>query len=211
MSHWLLGIVVYVALASATSIPLWLRLLRGVKLNPAGSSFEESPVFSQQAKARLTQHYSRMLGTLGFWKKQAEFYRYLHYYTMCWTIPSSVIIPFLVQAPSNDPTLSKWLITLISGFTAILLSFHRALKVDANFKAFRYGESEFYDAYRRLLDRPESFGKTEDEQLQGYFDVVESVRKYIRNAEIDNLPTIEQVKTQLEDGPLSKGNTGKPQ
>ena len=56
-------------------------------------------------------------------------------------------------------------ITIISAFTGILLAFHRALKVDANFKAFRYGESEFYDTYRRMMDRPESFGATEDTKL----------------------------------------------
>jgi hypothetical protein len=49
-----------------------------------------------------------------------------------------------------------------------------------------------------MLDRPATFGSTEDEQLSNYFDAVENVRKYVRNAEIDNLPTIEQVKTQLE-------------
>jgi len=37
-----------------------------------------------------------------------------------------------------------------------------------------------------------------DTQLATYFDAVENVRKYIRNAEIDNLPTMEQVRSQLE-------------
>jgi hypothetical protein len=49
-----------------------------------------------------------------------------------------------------------------------------------------------------MMDRPESFGATEDTQLATYFDAVENVRKYIRNAEIDNLPTMEQVRSQLE-------------
>jgi len=49
-----------------------------------------------------------------------------------------------------------------------------------------------------MMDRPESFGAMEDTQLATYFDAVENVRKYIRNAEIDNLPTMEQVRSQLE-------------
>lgn len=197
MSGWLIGIVAYGGLALLTAIPILSALFRGVPLHPAGASFQESSLFSEEAKVRLNQQYSRMAGTLGFWKNQAELYRRLHYYILCWTIPSSVAIPFLIQAITTDPY-SRWLAIFVSGFTAVLLSFHRALKVDANYKAFRQGESDFYDTYRRLLDRPDSFGATEDEQINAYFDAVENLRKYVRNAEIDNLPSVEQVKEQLE-------------
>jgi hypothetical protein len=197
MSYWLVGIIVYIFLALITFIPTLVAIVKGVPLYPGGVSFEEALGFSDEVRKRLIQHYSRMAGTLGFWKTQAQIYKGLHYYSLCWTIPSSVMIPFLAQAVSDDPY-SKWFITIVSAFTAILLTFHRALKVDANYKAFRHGESEFYDLYRRMLDRPSTFGKTEEEQLSNYFDAVENVRKYIRNAETDNLPTIEQVKTQLD-------------
>jgi hypothetical protein len=49
-----------------------------------------------------------------------------------------------------------------------------------------------------MLDRPNTFGASEDEQLEKYFDAVENLRKYIRNAEVDNLPTIEDVKIQVD-------------
>jgi hypothetical protein len=197
MSAWTIANLMYVSLVIVTAIPLLLVIVRRVPLHPGGASFEESNTFSEEGKARLTQHYSRMAGTLGFWKKQATIYRNLHYYTLCWTIPSSVAIPFLIQAITTDPA-SRWLATIVSGFTAVQLAFHRALKVDANYKAFRQGESDFYDTYRRLLDRPASFGKTEADQIDAYFDAVENLRKYIRNAEIDNLPSVEQVKEQLQ-------------
>ena len=197
MSGWLVAILVYVGLVVVTALPIMAVLVRGVPLHPGGASFAESDAFSDEAKTKLTQHYSRLAGTLGFWKKQAELYRRLHYYTLCWTIPSSVAIPFLIQAITADPH-SRWLATGVSGFTAALLAFHRALKVDANYKAFRQGESDFYDTYRRLLDRPTSFGVTEEEQINSYFDAVENLRKYVRNAEIDNLPSVEEVKEQLQ-------------
>jgi len=197
MNPWLNGALVYGGLALVTLAPALVKLVRGVPLHPGGAGFAESVPFSDSAKQRLSQHYSRMQGTLSFWKKQAEIYRYLHYYCLCWTIPSSVIIPFLAQAITSDPW-SKWMITLVSAYTAILLTFHRALKVDANYRSFRQGESEFYDLYRRMLDRPKTFGADEDEQLEKYFDAIENLRKYVRNAEIDNLPTLEQVKAQLE-------------
>jgi hypothetical protein len=197
MSGWSVAILAYCGLVVLTALPVIAVLIRGVSLHPGGASFDQSTAFSEGTRARLAQHYSRMAGTLGFWKKQAELYRRLHYYTLCWTIPSSVAIPFLIQAISFDPS-SRWLATCVSGFTAALLAFHRALKVDANYKAFRQGESDFYDTYRRLLDRPLSFGSTEDEQVNAYFDAVENLRKYVRNAEIDNLPSVEQVKEQLQ-------------
>ena len=203
MSPWHIGIIVYSVVALATVAPVLIRLIRGVRLHPGGASFADTVAFSDEAKTQLNQHYSRLQGTLGFWKKQAEIYRYLHYYCLCWTIPSSVIIPFLAQAMSSDPA-SKWLITLVSAYTAVLLTFHRVLKIDSNYKAFRQGESEFYDLYRRMLDRPKTFGANEQEQIETYFDAVENLRKYVRNAEIDNLPTLEQVKAQLDTEP-SKG------
>lgn len=81
----------------------------------------------------------------------------------------------------------------------MLLGFHRAFNIEKNFKAFRHGESEVYDLYRRLLDQPNTFGNSEDEQLKTYFNEVEIIRKYVRSAETDNLPMLtEQVKAGLE-------------
>ena len=155
-----------------------------------GDSFEVSAYFSEEEKKLLKQHYSRIQGTLGFWKNQAEKFKNFHYYSLFWTIPSSIMIPIIIQA-SNSSNFSKILLTIISTHTAILLAFHRGFKVEDNFKAFRLGESEFYDTYRRLLDRPSAFGGTHEEQIQNYFKQVEEIRKYVRNAETDNFPTVE--------------------
>lgn len=146
----------------------------------------------------MQQNYERIRGTLEFWKNKAELYRRMHFYILWWTIPSSVIIPFLAQA-STDDAYSKWLITVISGFSAILLAVHRSFKVHENYKSFREGESNFYDSYRRMLDRPTTFGKDEETQITAYFDEVENLRKFVRNAEIDNTPSLEQAKNQLKD------------
>jgi hypothetical protein len=47
-----------------------------------------------------------------------------------------------------------------------------------HFKTFRHGESEFYDTYRRLLDSAESIESDEDQQLQKYFEEVETIREF---------------------------------
>ena len=103
----LIGTGVCVGAALISAIPIFIAVFRKIPLHPGGYSFEHSPNFSEDAKLRLTQHYSRMTGTLLFWKKQAETYRRMHYYTICWTIPSYLIIPFLVQSSKGD-SYSKW-------------------------------------------------------------------------------------------------------
>ena len=196
MDSWLIAIFIYAALAIAAAIPTIYAIVKGVKPHDGGSSFESSLNFTEETKLKLVQHFSRIAGTLGFWKKQAEIFRRFHYYTLMWTIPASVVVPFLVQAISPDNS-SKWFVTLVTAHSAILFAFHKGFKVDANFKTWREGESHFYDLYRRMLDRPETFGKSESEQLSTYFDEVENLRMFIRNAEIDNTPTVEEAQKQL--------------
>jgi hypothetical protein len=189
---WSWLIVIYSALAFVTLLPTLRALFSGVKLNEGGASFRESR-FSDEAKSKLEQHFSRLKGTLAFWKREATRNSRFHYYCLCWTILSSSIMPFLTQAINpNDPS-SKWLLTIIAAHVALLLGFHRGLKVAEHFKAFRHGESEFYDTFRRLLDSPETFGPDEDSQLKKYFEEVEIIRKFVRNAETDSLPMVEDM------------------
>lgn len=190
ISNWSIAIVIFLVAALISFIPVILALLKKVKLNPGGDHFDESPHFDESNKKLLEQHYSRLHGTLIFWKNKAEWHRRFHYYTLCWTIPISILIPIITQA-IDTTSASKLFLTIISSHTALLWGFHRALKVENNFKAFRNGESEFYDLYRRLLDRPKSFGNTEEEQIENYFIEVERIRKIVRISETDNFPMIE--------------------
>jgi len=153
---WSWLIVIYIALAFVTLLPTLRALFSGVKLNEGGASFQESR-FSEEAKLNLEQHFSRLQGTLAFWKREAT------------------------------------LNAIIAAHVALLLGFHRGLKVAEHFKAFRHGESEFYDTYRRLLDSPETFGPDEDGQLKRYFEEVEIIRRFVRNAETDSLPMVEDL------------------
>jgi hypothetical protein len=199
MTIWSLLIVVYLGLALITLLPTLKVLVSGVRLNEGGASFKESG-FSENGKARLEQHFSRLKGTLAFWKREATRSSRFHYYCLSWTIISSSIMPFLTQAIDPKDAASKWLLTIIAAHIALLLSFHRGLKVAEHFKAFRHGESEFYDTYRRLLDSPDSFGPDEDKQLQKYFEEVETIRRFVRNAETDSLPMLEDVRVEVTKG-----------
>jgi len=70
------------------------------------------------------------------------------------------------------------------------------MKISDGMKAFRHGESEFFDLYRRLLDRPRLFGNDEDEQIDNYFSEVERIRRLVRNTETENIPDVESIKTK---------------
>jgi hypothetical protein len=93
------------------------------------------------------------------------------------------------------PPRGKWLLVIISSHVALALSFHRGMKVSEGMKAFRQGESEFYDLYRRLLDRPQLLGQTEAEQIDNYFSQVESIRRLVRHAETETIPDLDDVKS----------------
>jgi hypothetical protein len=193
MSNWVIAILSYLIIALSSFIPVLLALLKKVKLNPGGDSFNTSPHFSDFNKLILAQHFTRIHGTLIFWKNEAAWYKRLHFYTLVSTIPISILIPIISQSLDQSQE-SKIFLTVISSHVALLIGFHRGLKVENNYKAFRNGESEFYDLYRRMLDRPTSFGNTEEKQIENYFRDVEFVRKTVRNAETDNFPNIEDTK-----------------
>lgn len=194
---WEIAIYAYCGLLVLSFAPVIPALLRKVALKPGGSAFAESPHFSHGARKRLEQHYSRIQGTLVYWKNQAAKYESLHYYCLIWSVPSAVVIPILAQSVS-DSNSSKLLLTIVSAVTAVLLSFHSGFKVEECFKSFRHGESEFYDMYRRLLDRPTAFGDTEEHQLEKYFQDVESLRRFIRNAETKNLATLDEARERIK-------------
>jgi hypothetical protein len=141
--------------------------------------------------------------TIAGWKKRAETFTSFHYYCAVWTILSAWAVPIIASlSPSAENTTiySKLLIVLVSGHVALSLSFHKGLKVADGMKAFRHGESEFYDLYRRLLDRPHTLGKDEDAQVDKYFSEVERIRRFVRSAETESLPAIEDTRQGARNG-----------
>lgn len=185
---WNLAIGIYLVLAIGSLIPTLIAVLRKVKLNPDGKGYEASTYFEQEDKERLIQHYSRINGTLGYWKNQAEKYRRFNNYTLFWTILVSILIPIISQQIGVGS--SKWFLTIISTHTALILGFHKGFKVEKNYQAFRLAESSFYDLRRELLDIPENFGGTPKEQIDSFFKKAQRIRKNARQAEIDNTPKI---------------------
>lgn len=216
-SYWHEAIIAYIILAILTFSPVLYAMLQKVKLKTGEESVpwwcfkrrkhqknnlnnSKEPFdalkgvgkFTQEHIRRLNENFERIRGAREFWKNQAEWHKRFHYYTIYWTVPISVVIPIMTQLTDNDP--ARHFLTIISTHVAVLYGLHRALKVESNIKAFRLGESEFYDTFRRMLDRPETFGSNPDQQLSNYFARVEEIRKLIRSAETDNFPSVDDTK-----------------
>lgn len=204
MSGWAIALVVYSSMALLSFLPVLRALIKWIDLKPGGPSFGQSPHFSEEGKNLLAQNFERMQGTLKFWKTHAERYRTFHIYSLTWISLSTVGVPLLAQAIDSDPW-SKWLLTVVAAHSAILLAVSRAFRVEAHYKAFRNGESEFYDLYRRMLDRPSVFGGSERERIDRYFEQVETVRKIVRAAETDNFPSMEDIAQDFRVGHLGAG------
>jgi hypothetical protein len=192
VNNWAIALVVYITVAALSFLPVLTRLIKRVKPHPGGPSFEDSPWFSDAARDVLNQNFERLRGALGFWKAQSARYHAFYICSVIWVTIATVSVPFIAQAISSDPW-SRWFLSVVSAHAALLLALSRAFRVEGNYKAFRQGESDFYDLWRRMLDRPESFGSDEKEQLQRYFENVEVIRRVVRTAETDNLPSIEEV------------------
>ncbi len=190
MDYWLISIYIFIGLITVSGIPIVFAILRKVKLNPGGNSFEECTCFSDDSKLRLESHFSRMQGTLVFWKNKAELYKFLHYYFLIWSTVIITTVPIILQFITKE-NYSSIFLTVISTFSAIFMGLHKLLKVQYNYRDFRLGESEFYDLYRKLLDQPHLFGIDEESQINSYFSQVEQIRKKIRDLETDNSPTLQ--------------------
>lgn len=202
---WITLLGLYVLIAFATFWPSWKALYAQVEkesvknsIEVAESAFNSAPQFNEEQKDRLKKHYERIAGTLIFWKIHAKKYKLFHYYCLIWTIPSAVLIPVLTQAISNETPLSKVFVTVVSAFTAVLLAFHRGFKIEDNYKAFRHGESEFYDLYRRLLDSHPGSHVEIDDLITKYISETETIRRFVRNAETSNLATLDEAKSILQ-------------
>jgi Protein of unknown function (DUF4231) len=197
MTPWLAALLMYLLIIVLTLIPVVYTWISPVKLHPGGPSFDESTCFSADSKKLLSQNYERIRGALGFWKHEARKYEAMHIYCMLWLIVLSISVPVLsqaIQTYGKDDTFAGVFLTIATTHIALVTSLHKFFKVEQNFKAFRLGESEFYDTYRRLLDSPTSFGKTEPEQIDAYFEQVRIIRKGVRSAETDTYAGLEELR-----------------
>lgn len=198
IDDWLILTIAYVILAFVTFLPVIAAKLRKIEVKKGEnrfetyiSSYEAGSKEALETIERLNRNFSRIEGALKYWKKRAEWNRLFHYYTLCWTLLVSITIPVLLTLIDIE-SYSKIFMIVISLHSAIMLGFHRTLKIENNYKTFKHGKAEFCDMYRRMLDRPGWFGETDEERMETFFAEAEQIRKYLRCAEIDNIPEVKK-------------------
>ena len=72
MDIWWTAVLIYLAASIATLAPTIIALLNRIQPNPSGISFDKTTSFSAEGRVRLSEHYSRLAGTLGFWKNSKK-------------------------------------------------------------------------------------------------------------------------------------------
>jgi len=192
MNLWTWLILAYVGVAVLTFLPIAVAVITKVRPLTAGAAKYDATGFSEDKKSQLKEHFNQIAGTLGFWKRQAAIYTRFHYYAICWTILSGWIVP-LLSALGPEETGVRWLITAISAHVALALSFHRGLNVGQKLKVFRHAESTFYDLYRKIQFQPQTFGQTENEQVNAFFGAIAQMRMSTRTTETETIPDVDQV------------------
>jgi hypothetical protein len=72
----------------------------------------------------------RIQGTLTFWKTQAIRYKAFHNYAVVWITVSTVAVPFIAQSVDSSNAWSKWCVSIIGAYAALLLALSRAFRTD---------------------------------------------------------------------------------
>jgi hypothetical protein len=204
MDFWLIMMIAYCLIAFFTFVPVIAAMMRKVEKQKkkVNNPFNVTPKktaegdgteyeIGNEMRTKLSDHFNRIAGALIYWKIRAEWNRRFHYYTLCWTLAVSIFIPVMLTFVDIE-SYAKIFLIIVSLHSALLLAFHRALKIENNYKAFRHGKSEFCDICRRMLDDPKSFGETKEAQLSSYFAEAERIRRFMRSAEIDNFPGLDE-------------------
>jgi hypothetical protein len=186
---WGIAFIVLVVFIIITIVDILRAVFKTVKLHPAGPGFESGAVFSEAARKRLEDNYQRIQGTLIFWKNKAAANGKLYNYSVVWSILSGVVLPVLIGEYDPEDAWAKYFLTVLSAWTGLIVAVNRSYSAEELFRSYRQCESDFYDLRRRMLDRPHTFGRTQEEQLDKYFELVEHIRKTGRDAETKHFPS----------------------
>jgi hypothetical protein len=121
------------------------------ELNPTGVWFDETDRLGTE-KTRVREHYSRIKGTLRFWKNKAAAHQRLHSARVLWSLVSAVSLPVLVQRFDKSNPWSVLFMTMLTSWSGFIVSLAYTLKSEEKYQGFRQQESDYYDAGRHLLD-----------------------------------------------------------
>jgi hypothetical protein len=186
---WRAGITALTVSIAVTIVPIVVSFLGISRLNPQERWFDTADYLGPQ-KERVEDHFSRMVGTLMYWKSKAAAHYRLHLARVVWSLASAVSLPVLIQRYEPDNAWSVIFMTMLTTWTGFVVALAYTLKSEEKYQGFRQQESDFYDVSRRLLDSAR--GKTDEDlrtQVDQYIREVNEVRKVGRRVETGSPPS----------------------
>ena len=148
---WQAGTAALCVAIVGTIVPIVWGFSGYAVLNSSGDWFDSVDELSE-FKTRLMSNYSRIRGTLIYWKSKAGAHQRLYYAQVLWGSLTGISLPVLIQffdKASEWPTL---FLTILTTWNGVLLVLAYTLQSRELYRGFRQQESDFYDESRRLLN-----------------------------------------------------------
>lgn len=185
---WQAGVAVLAVSIAATIAPILFSFLNFAGLNEPGDWFDKATNLGSEQQ-RLVAHYSRIRGTLRFWKNKAAAYHRLHLARVFWSLLSAVILPVLIQLFNRTNGWSVLFMTVLTTWTGLIVALAYSFKSEEKYQGLRQQESDFYDVSRELLDSTFKDNVELTEKVNKYIETVSSIRRTARRVETGSPPS----------------------
>jgi hypothetical protein len=189
LNPWFLGTVILIASITITTIPIIKAFFKKIDLHNAGSWFDNAASLGAE-QTRLKEHFSRIRGTLVYWKNQAAAYQRLDTARVSWSLISGVSLPVLIQFYNSTDKWAVGFMTLFTTWTGLIVTLAYTLKAEQKYQGFRQQESDYYDISRKLLDFPNQDPVLLKKQVDDYIEKVVQIRKVARQVETGSPPSV---------------------
>jgi len=185
---WQAGVAVLTIAIVATVAPIAFSFLNFGELNDPGDWFQSASQLGAE-QSRVLAHYSRIHGTLRFWKNRAAAYHRLHLARVFWSLLSAVLLPVLIQRFERADGWSVLFMTALTTWTGLVVGMAYTFKAEEKYQGLRQQESDFYDVCRRLLDTTNAADPDLKKKVDDYVEIVSLIRRTARRVETGSPPS----------------------
>ena len=185
---WQAGTAALSVAIVGTTVPVVWGFFGSAALHSSGDWFDSSEELAE-FKARLMSNYSRIHGTLIYWKSKAAAHQRLYFAQVLWASLTGVSLPVLIQYFEKSSQWPTLFLTILTTWNGILLVLAYTLNSRELYRGFRQQESDFYDESRRLLNEARQDDPNLPNKVDGYIEMVASIRRVGRRVETGTPPS----------------------
>jgi len=185
---WQAGVAGLLFSIVITIVLIVFAFLNFEKLNKQGKWFDTAEQLGDQQQ-RVLDHYSRIIGTLQFWKSKAIAHYRLHLARVIWSLLSGVTLPVLVQFYDKTIPSAVLFMTIYTTWTGFIIVLAFTLRSEEKYQGFRQQESDFYDKSRELLDFAKNNAPNLEKKVDEYIETINQIRKVGRKVETNSPPS----------------------